>query len=145
MKPEKLKIMSKKYIYMLMGILFFTISCSERDDSIEYLSGTLQEGSWRVTTFDYMDRESSGYYKDYQFTFTVQNTVTAAGVNFYSGKWWVKKEGEHLILIMDFTHITPIQYLNYDWTVVSYDNQTISLSWDNPYYGGTDYLIFEKI
>ena len=128
-----------------MGIAFFILSCSDQENPTENLSETLQTGSWRVTTFDYTDRELSGYYKDYQFVFTVQNTVSASGVNFYAGKWWVKKNGEQLVLIMEFSHISPIQYLNYDWTVISYDNASISLSWDNPYFGGTDYLIFERM
>lgn len=138
--------MRKVIIYMMMiGVLWFAFSCNDRENSTDHLSTTMQEGSWKVSMFDYTDRELSGYYEGYKFTFTVQNTVTAIGTNFYAGKWYVKNDGGRLILTLEFPRLNPIQLLNYDWVVVNYDSQMINLSWDNPYYGGTDYLVFEKL
>jgi|SRR5687768_2878464 len=138
--------MRNRLIYsMLIGLLLFAFSCNEKEYSTEKFSTTVQEGNWKVSMFDYTDKDLTGYYDGYKFTFTTQNTVTAAGENFYAGKWWVKYEGDQLILTLDFPKITPIQLLNYDWVVINYDSQMINLSWDNPYYGGTDYLVFEKL
>lgn len=127
-------------------MMFLTTSCNNDSETInEPLSSTLQKGSWKISTFDYTDSDISGWYKDYKFIFTEQNSVTAVGRNFYLGKWTIKTEGEILILVLDFPKTNPIQYLNYDWMLLSYDDKTISLAWDNPYFGGTDYLIFTKI
>jgi hypothetical protein len=141
----KMSVMKRYMHIMMIGILWFFYSCNDRGNSTETLSNTLQEDSWRVSSFDYADRDLTGSYKGYKFTFTVQNTVTAIGVNFYAGKWFVKNDGDGLMLTLEFTKISPIQLLNYDWKVISYDTQMISLYWDNPYAGGQDYLIFEKL
>jgi hypothetical protein len=121
------------------------LSCSKKADDTSLLCSTLQEGSWKVTSFDYTDRNCTSWYSGYKFTFTVENEVTAIGTNFYAGKWIVRNDPDRLVLLLDFTKIFPIEVLNYDWTVTSYTDQALYLEWNNPYFGGIDYIVFEKI
>jgi hypothetical protein len=133
----------KKYIYLLIGILAFTFSCSERESDNQF-SNTLKQHHWRISNFDYIDENWTGFYKNYEIVFTIQDVVSASGTNFVPGKWFVGTEGDRTTLTLDFGRTFPFNTLNYKWYVTEYNDETFILEYKNDYFGGYDYLTFVK-
>ncbi len=132
-------------ICIAAGIMFFALSCNDRGTDSGQFSNTLQEDQWRISYSTYDGKDQTFAFDGYKITFTVQNTMTAIGVNFYRGEWTAGVDRDRLTLTMDWGGMFPFTVLNYKWYVISYDNQSVALEYYNAYYGGLDYLIFEKM
>ncbi len=131
-------------------------TCSSDDNSSSSnptpVINTVNQGTWRVTSYIDSDNDETNHFTGYNFTFASGGVLTATnGTNTYTGSWSVTTDNsndDNPSSDLDFNILfaSPADFadLTDDWDVVSRTDtkvQLIDISGGN---GGTDLLTFEK-
>lgn len=142
----------KKIINTTLLLVLITIgfsACKKEDNSPSNTSTginpSIQQGTWRVTSYIDSGNDETNHYTGYSFQFTSGGTVNAtnsAGTT--SGVWSSGNDDSQVKLILNFS-TTPFNELNDDWHVTQQSSTIIKLEDVSGGNGGIDYLIFEKI
>jgi hypothetical protein len=136
-------------------ILNIASMCSSDDDSSPTdptpVINTVNQGTWRVTSFVDSGNDETNHFTGYNFTFGTSNTLTATnGVNTYTGTWSVMSDdddddnpGGDLDFNIAFATPADFAELTEDWQIVSYNSNTIALVHVSGG-GGTDALVLTR-
>jgi len=132
--------------------------CSSDDNSSSSSSNpnpvinTVNQGTWRVTSYIDSDTDETSHFTGYNFTFATGNVLTATnGTNTYTGSWSVtidNSNDDNPSSDLDFNILfaSPANFadLSDDWNIVSRTDTKVELIDVSGGNGGTDYLTFEK-
>ena len=113
---------------------------------------TVNQGTWRVTSYVDSDTDETNHFTGYNFTFSSGSILTASnGTNTYTGSWSVtidNSNDDNPSSDLDFNilFVSPADFsdLTDDWDIVSRTDTKIQLIDVSGGNGGTDYLTFEK-
>ena len=96
---------------------------------------------WRVTSFQWKDRENNGHFISYTFQFNPEGTIEAVHnhVKEY-GKWSLKNNN---ILQINFEADILLE-LNNNWTIKDHTSTSMNLRGLSPYDDSSEYLLLEK-
>ena len=146
---------------LLTAILFFTllVSCSRSNDdennSVSYqtfdvnlVQNTAQSGDWRITYFYDSNRDETGYYSGYRFTFNPNGTVIAVnGETEINGVWSIYNDSDDNYTEFNIFFATPYLFeeISDDWVIKTISDTKIELIDDSHNDNDIDYLTFEKI
>lgn len=139
-------------VFIALGV---TISSCSKDDSNpsskDTVTNTVTDGSWRITYFFDTDKEETGNFTGYNFTFGSDGVLTARnGINTYSGSWSITSSSSNddslddLDFMIFFTTPSDFEELSEDWEILSRSDSKIELRHISGGNGGTDLLTFEK-
>lgn len=136
---------------ILILAIFVSFSACKKDDNSSssnnttVLNSTIQQGSWRVTSYMDSGTDETNHYTAYAFTFLSGGAVSAVkSGSTVSGTWSSGNDDSQLKLILNFGTIDPFQELNDDWHVVQQTSTLIKLEDVSGGNGGIDYLTLEK-
>lgn len=101
----------------------------------------LAPGMWRITSFQWHDREDNNHFISYTFQLNVEGSITAVHNNIVEHGKWSKKND---ILEIDFVS-DPLTELNCNWKIISHSVNSIDLKGLSPYDNSSEYLSVEKI
>jgi len=130
--------MKRLYCLSIPLFLLLALSSCRKEEEHPEISNTLKNGSWKVASFNHTGNDETENYEGYAVTFTQLETVSAAGMNFYTGKWRITTDGN---LQMDFGRTFRFERFNAIWRIVNYNDQMIQLD----IVDGVDHLVFQKI
>ena len=106
------------------------------------LGNVLIDSTWLVASYvDSGDDETSDF-EGYRFDFIDDGTIVVTNGSSSTGTWSVRDSGSELVL--DFGTNSPLDELNDEWDVISFNNDRVELQDISGGGGGTDTLIFEK-
>jgi len=148
--PKITRISLLPEILFILLILVSFSSCKKDDNSSgssssTVLNSTIQQGSWRVTSYIDSGNDETSHYTNYAFNFQSGGVVTAAkSGSTVSGTWSSGNDDSTLKLVLNFGTTDPFQELNDDWHVVQQTSTMIKLEDVSGGNGGIDYLTFEK-
>lgn len=141
----------------LFCIFMLNVKCSSSDDNSSAdptpIINTVNQGTWKVTSFIDSGNDETNHFTGYNFTFGASNVLTAAnGTNTYTGSWLVTSDDSSNDdnpsgdLDFNIAFATPANFaeLTEDWDIVSYTSTTIALVHFSGGSGGTDTLVFTK-
>lgn len=101
----------------------------------------LAPGTWKITSFQWKDREVNDHFASYMFIFNKNGTIYAVHENIKeSGKY--SKTGN--ILGIRFME-QPLTELNNGWTIVDHTATSLTLKGLSPEDNSSEYLEFEKV
>jgi hypothetical protein len=154
MKINKNKIANRifKLFTFLIVIMSMNSACNKKEataNNNSQIGTTLQGYKWRVSYFLISQTNRTGQFSGYEFTFNIDNTVTArqGGNSSANGTWRITKNansgGEYLEL--SFGNQFYFQELNGEWFVNRNDNAIISFENLVGSSGNIDYLTFERL
>ena len=146
--------------FLIIGLLFITMSCTTNDTiitdnsaAIQQVQNTAKSGDWRITNFNDSGTNKTANFTGFSFTFSDNNTITAVnGSTTVSGTWSVRdsnnssNDDSSNDIDFDISFASPrnFQDLTEDWSIVSSSNSKIDLKHVSGGNGGTDLLTFEK-
>ncbi len=133
-------------------IMLATLSSCKKDDTssstsnTSVLNSTVQQGSWKVTSYIDSGTDETNHYTGYVFTFQTGGVVSAVKTgSTVNGTWSSGNDDSQLKLILNFGTTAPFQELNSDWHVTQQSSTMIKLEDISGGNGGIDYLTLEKI
>jgi len=138
----------RNFIYLPVMILF--VACSSNDDNpgpgnSTEVSNALKSGTWKITYFWDTDKDETGNFTGYNFTFGENGSLAATnGVNTYNGSWNTVTDDSHVKLNINFNAPEEFVDISEDWHVIEQSSTKIKLEDVSGGNGGTDYLHFEK-
>lgn len=118
--------------------------CDDNDaDDSDFIT-ILTDGSWRIDSFIEDSEDHTSNWQDYAFVFNPNGTLTATrGASILTGTWHTDTDDGELELNLQLNVGDPLDEINEDWTVISYNSSTIELSDDDD--DDSSQLIFKKI
>ncbi len=138
--------MKHSALLSLMILVFAALSSCKDEDKIQPsdVSGTVVNGSWRITYFFEADADETSSFADYNFIFTATpGTAPATGLVEASngntdvvGSWGTGYIGDNAKLKLNFA-LSPFNNLNADWEVTELNSTMMKLK------NGADLLTFE--
>jgi hypothetical protein len=152
----------KKLILIPMLFCLFMLNiasmCSDDDNDNSsstdpsLVINTVNQGTWRVTSFIDSGANETSHFTGYNFTFGNANVVTATnGMNTYTGTWSITSDddgddnpGGDLDFNIAFANPAEFNDLSDDWNIVTYSSSTIALVHTSGGSGGTDALVLTK-
>lgn len=140
----------KRSIYVLLILISF-VACKKDDNSSSsnsqtVLNSTVQQGTWKVTSYINSGTDETNHFAGYEFHFNSGGVLTAVkSGNTTNGTWSSGTDDSQLKLIINFGTTDPLQKLNDDWHVTQQSTSIIKLEDVSGGNGGIDYLTFEKI
>ena len=144
-----MKTLKKQTILTLLVMLAMMIGCTNKnDDSVtpDNTSGTINQGSWKVTYFNDSGKDETNKFNGYTFTFADNGTITATnGSITETGTWSTGNDDSQVKLYITFTGMSPFDEISDDWHVIEQGSSLIKLEDVSGGNGGTDYLNFSKI
>ena len=144
-----MKTLKKQTILTLLVMLAMMIGCTNKnDDSVtpDNTSGTINQGSWKVTYFNDSGKDETNKFNGYTFTFADNGTITATnGSITETGTWSTGNDDSQVKLYITFTGMSPFDEISDDWHVIEQGSSVIKLEDVSGGNGGTDYLNFSKI
>ncbi len=124
---------------------------SDTNDTPSEVISTVQNGSWRITSFIDSGRDETHHFTGYQFTFGSNDVLTATnGSITYTGTWRVtsssssSSSSNDLDFDIFFNLNNDFEDLSDDWDIVSRSATRLELVDVSGGNGGTDYLTFER-
>ena len=141
-----------KSIRIVILLVIVVAACKNEDSTITNQSkvvNTITSGTWRITYFYDTDKDETGNFKGYNFTFASSLTATN-GINTYTGTWSVTDTNSNDDTMDDlhfnilFTTPPAFEKLSDDWDIQEQTDTKIKLIDVSGGGGGTDYLTFEK-
>ena len=148
-----------------MALISMMLSCSVSDDNdsndptiqIANVQNTVQNGSWRITSFVDSGQNETSDFSGYNFTFGDNGVLTASnGATTLTGTWSVTNSSNSSSSSsssdddIDFNIFFPVpesndfEDLNDDWDIVSFSSTRIELIDISGGNGGVDTLVFES-
>ena len=144
-----MKTLKKQTILTLLVMLAMMIGCTNKnDDSVtpDNTSGTINQGSWKVTYFNDSGKDETNKFNGYTFTFADNGTITATNGSITEiGTWSTGNDDSQVKLYITFTGMSPFDEISDDWHVIEQGSSLIKLEDVSGGNGGTDYLNFSKI
>jgi len=152
----------KKLKLLMAGIaaLGLLTACSDDDSSstngnTTEVVNTVQDGTWRITSFVEETNDETHHFTGYTFTFDDNDVLTATnGANTYTGTWSVTNssnssdddDNNNSDIDFNIMFASPDNFtdLNDDWDILERTDTKIRLRDISGGNGGTDYLTFEK-
>ena len=152
----------KKLKLLMAGIaaLGLLTACSDDDSSstngnTTEVVNTVQDGTWRITSFVEETNDETHHFTGYNFTFDDNDVLTATnGANTYTGTWSVTNssnssdddDNNNSDIDFNIMFASPDNFtdLNDDWDILERTDTKIRLRDISGGNGGTDYLTFEK-
>ncbi|MFZ7143837.1 MAG: hypothetical protein ACO1G6_00725 [Bacteroidota bacterium] len=138
-----------KSAFLILMITLGFSACKKDDNSsnsVAAMNSTLQQGSWRITSFIDSGNNETSHYSNYSFQFGSGGTVSATNSGgTVSGTWSNGNDDSQVKLVLNFNSIDPFSELNEDWHVTQQSSTIIKLEHISGGNGGIDYLTFEKI
>jgi len=145
----------KKLLFYIMVLMLTIISSCSKDNSSSSVKddvvNTASSGTWKITYFFDTDKEETGNFTGYNFTFGSDGVLTARnGINTYSGSWSITSSSSNddslddLDFMIFFTTPSDFEELSEDWEILSRSDSKIELRHISGGNGGTDLLTFEK-
>jgi hypothetical protein len=144
-------------LLVVLFIITTASTCSNDDSSSSSVNSSnsvisiVNNGTWRITYYYDTDHEETATFSGYDFTFGVNNALTATnGTNTYSGTWSISdsNSNDDSLSDLDFNiaFATPVEFegLSDDWEIVEKSSSIIKLRDISGGNGGTDYLTFTK-
>jgi hypothetical protein len=133
----------------VLVLLSLTPSCKKDDNSTSNtnsnLSSTIQQGTWKVTSYIDSGTDETNHYTGYAFQFNSNGTVVATKTgSTVNGTWSNGTDDSQVKLYLDFGATNPFDELNDDWDVLEQSSTIIKLQDVSGGGSGTDYLTFEK-
>lgn len=129
-------------------LIFATIltSCKNDDSgSSPSVSGTITQGSWKVTLYSDNGNDETSHFSGYAFTFSNNGTVTAVrSGSSVSGTWSDGNDDSQTKLVLTFLSPPDFEEISDDWHVLKNTSSKIELEDVSGGNGGTDLLTFEK-
>ncbi len=126
-------------------------ACDEEDDYEDdvledgELITALTSGQWVITVF-YDNEDLSSNYLDYQFDFVIDGRIDIDFQNTtLNGSWETGGDNEQFRLDLDFENQDPLDQLNRDWDLISFDANRIILGHSSG--GGessSEFLVLER-
>lgn len=142
---ETFKKLGKVLIGALIVIAGFS-SCEKSDLKPDYPAETrdaaiVEEATWRISSFQWKNRERNDHFEDYVFRFEGDGSITAIH-NFTEGygKWY--KRGNFMKIQF---RTEPLTELNNSWTIVSHTRTSLVLKGLNYHDHSSEYLEFERV
>jgi hypothetical protein len=151
----KMKLMSG------LAIICMLMACNDDDDSsvnntnpaIAEIVNTVNQGTWRISTYTDDGVDETGHFTGYVFTFDDNNVLTATNqVNTYTGTWSVtdsnsNDDSPESDVDFNISFAAPANFaeLTDDWDILSRTGDRIRLVDVSGGNGGTDYVTFDKI
>lgn len=140
----------KKIAVFVFAFTTLITSCKKDDNSSSNtnsnLSSTIQQGTWKVTSYIDSGTDETNHYTGYVFQFNTNGTVVASKTgSTVNGSWSKGTDDSQAKLILDFGATAPFDELNDDWNVIEQSSSIIKLEDISGGGSGTDYLTFEKI
>jgi len=141
-----------KFPALIFAVVLLVSSCKKDDNSNSnssqpaQLSASVQQGSWKITSYIDNGVDQTNHYTGYEFQFNSNGTITAtkAGTTI-SGTWSDGMDDSVLKLVLNFGAATPFLEINDDWHVTQQSAVMIRLQDVSGGGSGTEYLVFEKI
>ncbi len=144
-----MKTLKKLTTLTLSVMLAMMIGCTNKnDDSVtpDNISGTINQGNWKVTYFNDSGKDETNKFNGYTFTFADNGTITATnGSITETGTWSTGNDDSQVKLYITFTGMSPFDEISDDWHVIEQGSSVIKLEDVSGGNGGTDYLNFSKI
>lgn len=108
---------------LLLSFSLSFVSCSPSFDYVSTTKEIITQGSWAVDYF-YTDADKTAEYKNYQFNFNFDGTVTYQQG---TGTWQLQKDvaGNDILKITLNTQDANLQKLNKEWKVS--DKNTVNM------------------
>jgi len=134
--------------------------CDEEDDHYENhsglddhtgienpdLSAVLSEGIWVVAEYQHADRDETGNYQEYEWTFNSEGQVTVSdGAGEFTGTWSSITDSGTLYLVFDFGETAPLAEFNEDWEILEYSHEKFDLKNVSGGDGSVDRMVLERI
>jgi hypothetical protein len=143
--------MKRINIFALALLISASFSSCRKDDSSSDNNNTntstgavATSGTWRVTLFKEDDRDQTGHFSGYTFSFNPNGAVTAvSGGTTHTGTWSSGYDNSTRKLILNFS-TSPLSELNEDWHVISESGSRMELKHVSGGDGSVDYLTFQK-
>ena len=148
-------------ILKILGLFFLMLtisSCSpdpEEDNPIidvSTIETELQSNIWKITKFIDSEKDETSHFKNFEFTFNADQTITATnGSITYEGKWSLANHhhssGQSSDMEFNIIFDSPKHFeeLSEDWDISLVNNSSMEFIHISGGNGGTDYLNFEKI
>ncbi len=146
-----------KWFYFLMVLLL--VACDNGDvgpvnKELKEIREIVEEDVWTLTYFFDTDKEETGKFSGYAFSFDPDGTLRASnGSETYTGTWFVNDRDpddppggyDDITFIIDFDDPDDFEDLSEEWQVITLTNVKIELKHASGGNGGTDLLTFEKI
>lgn len=144
---KKTKLIGIALVVILIGVVGF-YSCEktyvEPSIATEITDGSklvLAPAVWRVTSFQWKDKESNNHFISYTFNFNPDGTVEAIHNHIKEYGTFVKKNNN--ILELKFAG-DPLLELNNNWTILEHTSTSMNLKGLSPYDTSSEFLVMEK-
>ena len=127
-------------------VVVLSSSCKNDDSgSSPSVSGTITQGSWKVTLYSDNGNDETSHFSGYVFTFSSNGTVTAVrSGSSVSGAWSDGNDDSQTKLVLTFLSPPDFEEISDDWHVLKNTSSKIELEDVSGGNGGTDLLTFEK-
>ncbi|MBE0636954.1 MAG: hypothetical protein IH598_00365 [Bacteroidales bacterium] len=104
----------------------------------------VQNGNWRITTYNDSGTDETYHFTDYIFTFNNGTMTATKGSSVVTGSYANGTDDSQKKFILNFGTTSPFDELNDDWHVIEEASAKIRLEDVSVGNGGTDLLTFEK-
>ena len=138
-------------LIILMFSTFVSCNKEESKNTVNNVSDTVKEGTWRISYFYHSGKTETEKYVGYNFVFGGNGILTASKeTNTYNGQWLVNEStsDDDLFSTIFKISMSPTDIfsdLNEDWKVIENADSTLKLKDDSHGDTAIDYLTFQKI